>query len=272
MTESNRTVGLILTAAIAVMASGCASCLSSAPPIPDDAAARSAALPQVCRNHVYIFLICGQGPLDLGNLGGLRESLISLGYIKTYCGECCYSGYYKDEILRLRREDESARFVVVGYGLGANTAAELTDSVAADGAVIDLLVYCGGVGITNEPRNRPSNARRVVHLLGGGVDSIGFGLDGAENVQLTDATHFESPTHPFTMELLVNELTDAASRVSVVGLPQPAQVPTDQLPAPRSTEERETQPRDEWDFLKPAPPAVRPTTPPAKPQAMPKVL
>ena len=84
---------LILIAATALMASGCASCFCPVPPIPEDAAARSAALPQVCRNHVYIFLISGQGPLDLGNMGGVRESLISLGYIKTYCGECCYSEY-----------------------------------------------------------------------------------------------------------------------------------------------------------------------------------
>src|ERR1019366_5691092 len=142
----------------ALMASGCASCLNPVSPIPDDAVGRSAALPQACRNHVYIFLLCGQGPLDLGNMGGIRESLISLGYIKTYCGESCYSGYYKDEILRLHREDESARFVVVGYGLGANTAAELTEAVRADGATIDLLAYCGGITISNDPKYRPGNA------------------------------------------------------------------------------------------------------------------
>jgi hypothetical protein len=263
--QMNRVRRLSLIAATAITASGCASFFCPAPRIPDDAVARSAALPQACRNHVYIFLICGQGPLDLGNMGGVRESLISLGYIKTYCGECCYSGYYKDEIIRLHHEDESARFVVMGYGLGANTAAELTEAVAADGATIDLLVYCGGVAIDNEPKNRPNNARRVVHLLGGGVDSLGNALHGADNVQLTDANHFESPTHLFTMDLLVNELTDAASRVSVVGLPQPAQPSLEQIPAPRPTDE--TAPRDEWDFLKPEPPAVRPTAP-----AMPKVL
>jgi hypothetical protein len=256
---------LILIAATALMASGCASCFCPVPPIPEDAAARSAALPQVCRNHVYIFLISGQGPLDLGNMGGVRESLISLGYIKTYCGECCYSEYYKDEIRRLHREDESARFVVMGYGLGANTAAEISDAVRTDGVTVDLLVYCGGVTICNDPKNRPSNALRVVHLLSGGVDSLGFALDGADNVQLADANHFGSPTHPFTMELLVKELTDAASRVSVVGLPQPAQPSLEQLPAPRPADE--TQPRDDWDFLKPSPPAVRPTT-----RTMPKVL
>jgi len=208
-------------------------------------------------------------------MGGVREALISLGYIKTYCGECCYSEYYKDEIFRLHREDQSARFVVMGYGLGANTAAEITEAVRTDGVTIDLLVYCGGVTICNDPKNRPSNALRVVHLLSGGVDSLGFAVDGADNVQLTDATHFGSPTHPFTMDLLVKELTDAASRVSVVGLPQPAQPLLEQVPAPRPADERETHPRDDWDFLKPSPPAVRPTTPPAKPQAaptMPKVL
>jgi hypothetical protein len=262
---------LTLAATTALMASGCASCLCPVPPIPDEAAGRSAALPQACRNHVYIFLICGQGPLDLGNMGGIRESLISLGYIKTYCGECCYSGYYKDEILRLRRDDESARFVVVGYGLGANTAAELTEAVRADGATIDLLAYCGGITISNDPKYRPSNALRVVHLLGGGMDSLGVPLDGADNAQLPDVTHFGSPTHPFTIELLVKELTEAASRVPVIELRPPAESAAELGPAPRAASERETLPRDEWDFLKPS----RPTSPPAvKPpaKAMPKVL
>jgi hypothetical protein len=246
------------TAAVALAASGCASCLNPVSPIPDDATARSAALPQACRNHVYIFLLCGQGPLDLGNMGGLRESLISLGYIKTYCGECCYSGYYKGEILRLRREDEAARFVVIGYGLGANTAAELTEAVQTGGATIDLLVTRGGVAILNDPKNRPNYALRVIHLPGGGIDSTGVPLDGADNVQLADATPSGSPTHAFTMETLVNELTEVASRVSVVGPPQSSESTLEVGPTPRAASERETMPRDEWDFLKPSAPAANP--------------
>jgi hypothetical protein len=269
---------LMLAATTALLASGCASCLNPVSAVPGDAAGRSAALPQACRNHVYIFLICGQGPLDLGNMGGIRESLISLGYIKTYCGECCYCGYYKDEILRLRREDESARFVVVGYGLGANSAAELTEAVQADGATIDMLAYCGGITISNDPKYRPSNALRVVHLLGGGMDSLGGPLDGADNAQLPDVTHLGSPTHPFTIELLVRELTAAASRVPVIELRPPAESTAELGPAPHTASERETLPRDEWDFLKPSrpysPPAAKPSAPAAKPQAatMPKVL
>jgi hypothetical protein len=254
---------LTWTAAIALAASGCASCLNPVSPIPEEAVGGCAALPQACRNHVYIFLLCGQGPLDLGNMGGVRESLISLGYIKTYCGECCYSGYYKAEILRLRREDESARFVVIGCGLGANTAAELTEAVQAEGATIDLLVTRGGVAILNDPKNRPNYALRVIHLPGGGIDSTGVPLDGANNV--------ESPPHAFTMGTLVNELTEVASRVSVVGPPQPAESTPEEGPAPHIASEREKLPRDEWDFLKPSQPFA---PPPAKPQAamMPKVL
>ena len=261
---------LWLFSAITLVASGCSSCSNAISQIPDDAAGRCAALPQACRNHVYIFLICGQGPFDLGDLGSLRESLISLGYIKTYCGECCYSGYYKKEILRLHQQDASARFVVVGYGLGANTAADLTQAVEPDGATVDLLVYCGGVTICNDPKYRPSNALRVVHLLSGGIDSIGDPLDGADNVQLSDATHFETATHPFTMELLVRELTETASRVQVVEPNSAAESTTEQGPAPRPQSERETMPRDDWDFLKPSQPNSRPT--PNPPPAMPKVL
>jgi hypothetical protein len=84
---------------------------------------------------------------------------------------------------------------------------------------------------------------------------------------LADAAPGELPTHAFTMETLVQELTEVASRVSVVGPPQSPE----EGPAPHTASEREKLPRDEWDFLKPSQPFA---PPPAKPQGamMPKVL
>ena len=63
-----------------------------------------------------------------------------------------------------------ARFVVMGFSLGANAARDVVDGVKADGVWIDLLVYCGGVGLPNDLESRPDNAGRIVSILGQGVD------------------------------------------------------------------------------------------------------
>ena len=254
-----------LAAAIAgtLAASGCASCLHPVAAPPPEAAAQCAAMPQACRNHVYIFLIDGPDPIDLANLGGVRDALISLGYIKTYCGECWHTGYFIDEIRRIHREDESARFVVMGFSLGANAARDVAVGVQGDGAPIDLLVYCGGVGLSNDPKNRPENAGRVVHILAKGADAAGAALDGADNVEFSDVYHFGSPTHPYTIRLLARELTEVAARVPLIDPYPAADAGPEEGPAPPAAAARQTLPRDEWDFLKPAPAAAPPEMPKA---------
>ena len=159
---------------------GASDCLCPVAPVSADAAARNAAMPQVSRNHVYIFLVNGECPFDLANLDGVRDALIALGYTKTYRGEWYHTGYFKDEILRLRRQDESARFVVMGVGQGVAAARDLVDAVRPDGATIDLLVYRGGGGaFTPCPKRRPPNVLRVVHLVPDGADAADV-EDGAD--------------------------------------------------------------------------------------------
>jgi hypothetical protein len=242
--------GLCWLAAAILAASGCTSCLHPVAPPTPDAAAQCAAMPQACRNHVYVFLIDGPDPIDLANLGGVRQALISLGYIKTYCGQCWHCGYFKDEIRRIHREDESARFVVMGFSLGANAARDVVDGVRDDGVAIDLLLYCGGVGMGNDPKNRPDNAGRVVSILAQGADAAGPALDGADNIQFSDVYHFGSPTHPYTIQLLAQELTAVASLAPVI------EMGPEQEPSSPSAAARLNQPHDEWDFLQPAPPGT----------------
>ena len=256
----------VAAAAALATASGCMNCLHPVAHVSADAAAQCAALPQDCRNHVYIFLINGPAPVDMANLNGVRDELISLGYIKTYCGESYHTGYFKDEIRRIHREDESARFVAIGSSLGANAARNLADAVQPDGVQLDLLAYCGGVALSSRPKNQPENALRVVHILGAGADAIGAPLDGAENVQLADASHYGSPTHPYTMDMLTKELMEVASRVPVIGLRPAAE--SGRPPQPAAS--RETMPRDDWDFLKsekPSPQRVPVEPAPAMPKA-----
>ena len=257
----------LLAAALAV-SSGCMNFLHPVPPVPDDAAAQCRALPQACRNHVYVFLINGNDPVGSANLEGIRDTLISLGYIKTYCGPYYDYGYYKDEIVRIHREDEGARFVVLGFSVGARTAQQLVQAVQDDGVTVDLLLYCGPVTIPNAPGCRPENALRVVSVYGQGLDWVCVPLDGVENVQYEDAYHFATPTHPHTVETLARELAEVASRVPVIDVRPAADPAVEQGPPPRHAAVRDALPPDEWDFLKPTPPyATVPRQPPPMPKA-----
>lgn len=252
-----RRLACVLTAALAGL-SGCVSCLCPVAPVSSDTAARCAAMPQVSRNHVYIFLVNGECPFDLANLGGLRDALISLGYTKTYRGEWYHTGYFKDEIRRLRRQDESARFVVMGVGQGAGAARDLADAVRPNGATVDLLVYCGGDGgtLAGSPSHRPSNALRVIRLVSDGADTVTF-EEGVDLVRYPDGGPFGSPTGGYPMEVLARELMEVASNVRVVDQRPPAEAGPERGPPPRAVEARELMPRDDWDFLKPTLPYPR---------------
>lgn len=264
--------------------SGCLNCLHPVAPLSQDVVAQAQALPTICRNRVYVFLINGNDPVHAANLDGVRQALIDAGYPKIYCAEYIFSDYCKKEILRLHREDESARFVVLGFSVGARTARDLVESLRPDGVTVDLLMYCGPVTIPNDPSCHPANALHVVSVYGQGLDWICGSLDGADNIHYPSTYHFGTPTNPQTIETLARELTEVASRVRVTDLgpsagsaaevgptPRPADGPAPEVgPPPRPAQTREALPHDDWDFLKPTSPTVHDDAKDLEPARMPK--
>jgi hypothetical protein len=255
-----RLLGVAVLAAALGGAPGCMRCLH---PIPEDMLPKPGAcpaLPQACRNHVYVFLLHGVDPLDYANLGGVRDYLNALGFPKTYYGQMYHTPCFIDEIRRLHRDDPLARFVVIGFSFGANCARELCHAVARDDIPIDLLVYLGGNTLENCPHDRPANACRVVNILACGWIWNGAHFDDAVNVEYEDVYHFGSPTHPHTLGMLNEELTLIASRVPVVlRVPPPVQ----QLSPPRPV----MPPVDdaplggEWNFMRDDLPMLPPPRP-----------
>ena len=81
-----------------------------------------------------------------------------------------------------------------------------------------------------------------MNILATGWIWNGAVLDNAENINYDNVWHFGSPSHPQTLEVLTNELTDIACRVAFVeyGYPSPdaPHIPISEKP-------------DEWDFLAP---------------------
>jgi hypothetical protein len=140
-----------------------------------------------------------------------------LGFEHSSFGQVYDFLYFEEEIRRIHREDPEARFVLVGFSLGANVIMDMTQSLLADDITIDLLVYLAGDTLRNTPECRPENARRILHItsasgvwLPGGLFD-GAGLDGADNVWLEDVGHFDVPTHPRTLAALACGLAEVAA-------------------------------------------------------------
>lgn len=256
MGQQGRWPGL-LSLALASMLGGGSGCGHLGPHVvekPPEAALTCQELPPCCRDHVHIFIIHGTDPLDFANLTGLIGHLRDLGFRKTYLGQLYHRGDVTREVQRLHADDPEARFVLIGFSLGANMVRDVANAVQPNGVHIDLLVYLGGNTLEDVPRDRPENTGRIINILAQGCIWNGTTLPHADNIHLPDVYHFGSPTHPHTRRLLGEELALVAARVPII-------VPAGQLPGGRLFDEPTPRPlpaaaptaaRDEWDFLKPA--------------------
>jgi hypothetical protein len=251
MKESMGQRSLVVLLALTLPAGpGCLSFINPVEPATTSQAAPCKALPEYCRNRVYIFFIQGIDPLCCGNFRGLHDYVQSLGFIKTYYGYLHHISYFHKEICRLHKEDPDARFVLIGFNLGASSARDLANEVHGEGVTIDLLVYLGSHPLTNCPENRPEHVLRVINIQGSGWLVEGDSIDGAENIHLDDAWHLGAPGHLHTLHTLAEELTLVASRVPFIE--HKVSMPwIEQAPAPTPLPSPHAGPRDEWDFLKP---------------------
>jgi hypothetical protein len=204
---------------------------------------------------VYIFLVHGLDPLDFANLSGVRDHIVDLGFHKTYYGQFYHAGFFAKEIRRIHQEDPDARFVVIGFSLGASQARNICQRVKEDGIPIALLVYLDGNTLENTRADRPENAKQIVNILASGYVWNGAQLDGAINLNETDVYHFDAPTHKRTTHLLDDQLLTIAASVPRVEPANPAPMPeSDTEPTPpRSPKQVPLVLRDEWNFLRPGP-------------------
>ena len=261
-------LGSCFLAVVAVSTSGC---LSFVNPVDQPAAELVAPCqnsPQCCRDHVYIFLIHGLDPLDLANLGGVRDYIHQLGFNKVYYGQLYHKHYFQEQARRIHREDADAHFVLVGFSFGANMVRDMAQTMKKEGVAVDLLMYLGGNTLENVPADQPENARRIVNILASGKIWHGDNLDRAENVQVPDVWHFGSPTHPETLQTLARELAVVASLVPLQEPVDPSQPAAEGEPVPGKPflPVSRKRVRGEWDFLKPVS-QLRPPQPLAQPPA-----
>lgn len=176
-------------------------------------------LPAEAKQHVYLFFLNGIDPLEFGQLSQLRDFCQELGFAKSWYGQFYHRWYFQRVIEDIVHRDAEARFVIVGFSAGALAARDLASSLNQENIPVDLLVYIGGATLTNSPRNRPNNVRRLLHIRANDWIFRGWAIEGAENIKCEDVWHFGTPNHPETRRRIAEALAQIAGRVPVVQLP-----------------------------------------------------
>jgi hypothetical protein len=79
-------------------------------------------LPGPCRNQVYVFLINGLTPPTHNGLNALRMKLSENGFAKVGIADLAGGLCVEHEIKKIRACEPDAKFVLVGYDVGASVA------------------------------------------------------------------------------------------------------------------------------------------------------
>jgi hypothetical protein len=159
------------------------------------------------RRHVHVFIANGVDPLCMGNLAGLRDYLTALGFPRTYYAQTYHAHWIKKHVRQARKEDHDARFVLIGYGLGAETVRAAARKLCGEGIPIDLVITL---------QASPNGC-----LMGGPAEPSEGQSDKAP-CALPEEHMLGAPSDQQTLCALAFELTQVAQRVPMVAL---AEVP-----------------------------------------------
>jgi pimeloyl-ACP methyl ester carboxylesterase len=172
-------------------------------------------LPLAAKQHVYLFFLNGIDPLEFGNLSGLRDFCRDLGFARSWYGQFYHRWYFQRVIEEIRERDPEARLVIIGFSAGALAARDLAQALNRENIPVELLVYLGGATLTNAPRNRPENVRRLIHIRANDPVFRGWAIEGADNVKCQDVWHFGTPMHAETRRRIAAALAEIAGQVPV---------------------------------------------------------
>lgn len=245
---SRHTVGALLFAAL-IAGPGCMALDPKPIPLPPECTAQCGDVPCACRGKVYVFLMSGFDPLDLDRVKDFRTALIHAGFIRIYSGQGYHDTYFASEMHRLALEEPDARFVIVGFSLGADYAVSLAESVGHYGIPVALLASVDPYWWSSAPTEKPANVEQVMHVHGEPwllANRPSAGMD----VRIPESFPTNITAHPLTVESLARALISIADTLPHPPPPTAAPPVADDHPTPRPVTRTEG-PRDSWDFLKP---------------------
>lgn len=261
MPGRNWLIGAI--AAVALSQAGCVTCchkgyeksLASGP---------ECELPTACRNQVYVFLINGVTPPTHNGLNALRMKLGENGFAKVGIADLAGALSVEHEIKKIRACEPDAKFVLVGYDVGAPAVICDARHLASKDIPVEAVVLLDPVG-TKEVCCVPTL------LIASGKKPCT--VPHSKQIVVPDASHFTLPAHPLT----VATITDLLSTIASNGYPATS------APVPEWSYKNAPEMRPEptgrwdaaWDFLsdngpmrpigtniatRPSPPTATPTT------------
>lgn len=210
MTGRNWLVGAL--AAVALVQTGCVTCchkgyeksLASGP---------ECELPTACRNSVYVFLINGLTPPTDTGLNALRMKLGESGFAKVGIADLAGALGVEHEIKTIRACEPDAKFVLVGYDLGASAAVCDARHLAAKGIPVEAVVLLDPVGC-----KEVCCAPTLLITSGKKPGAVPH----SRQVLVPDAGHFALPAHPTTVAAVTDLLaTIAGNSYTETGDPVP---------------------------------------------------
>jgi hypothetical protein len=248
MNGPRQILGALILAGASIGGPGCMALDPKPIPLAPECTAACTDVPCQCRGKVYVFLISGFDPLDIDRVGDFRKALVRSGFTKVYDGQFYHDRFFAQEMRRLASEEPDARFVVVGFSLGADVAVSLADYVGKQGIPIALLASVDPYWWSSAPSKTPPNVQQVMNIHGERLFMPQTASAGAE-IQIPETFPTNITANPLTVESLARALAGIAG-----ALPAPAPSPEPQLadeePTPRPVA-RSGKPADAWDFLKP---------------------
>jgi hypothetical protein len=163
------------------------------------------------RQKVYTILINGFDPLYVAHIDRLAKELNSNGYAKVYTGEFFHQAFLEKEIRRVHSEDPEARFVVVGYSIGAGVAVSLTTRLVKDNIPIDALIEVAPVylPLTWLGQDISTVGRHIV--IGQNWQDRTYSHDRTEALLVPKVGHYSMPTHPATVGKILDLLKQSTT-------------------------------------------------------------
>jgi len=210
-------------------------------------------LPLPSRNRVHVVLVNGVDPLCCGNLHGVREQIVELGFGRTYYAQFYHEASLFKELQAAHARDPHAKIAIVGFEYGAQAARNLARRASEQGITTDLLLLLQPKGLRYDPALEGGDIRRHITIRTGKDELTNLGLETGEIFDLPCFNRYGVPTHPNTLRILTTELTHLAMNVPVIDpvvTPFPSML-DDPAPSPRPITISDGKTHDEWDFLKP---------------------
>jgi hypothetical protein len=195
-------------------------------------------LPGSCRNQTYAFLINGVTPPTHDGLNALRMKLAENGFAKVGIADLAGGLCVEHEVKKIVACEPDAKFVLIGYDVGASVAVCAARDLSANGVAVEAVVLLDPVackdacGVPTLLITSGKHANTATH---------------SQHVPVPEVGHFGLPAHPTTVAVITDLLRGIAATC-----PGPNTDPVPQWSykhAPAMRPEAKARANEEWNFL-----------------------